>query len=92
MSGSGIQPWSMPGSKIRALKRPWTGVCQRRDGSTFLIYEDCTSRYDATPALKALAKKKGAILLAAINGWHEKRILDLSWGPEKNPRYDQKIK
>jgi hypothetical protein len=81
MSGSGIQPWSLPGSKIRALKRPWTGVCQRPDSSTFLIYEDCTSRNDATPALKKLAIKEGGELLAAINGWHEKRILDMKWGP-----------
>lgn len=91
MTDSGIQPWSLPGSKIRALKRPWTGVCQRSDGSTFLIYADCTSRYDATPTLKKLAAKEFSTLLAVINGWHERRILDLSWGPAKNPSKSQKI-
>lgn len=80
MSGSGIQPWSMPGSKIRALKRPWTGIGLREDGETFVVYDVATSRKDATPALAKLAEEKGGRLIAALNGGHEERILDMKWG------------
>ena len=55
MSGSGVQLWSLPGSKVRALKRPWTGVGIMPDGTTFVVYDIATSRIDATPALAKLA-------------------------------------
>jgi len=80
MSGSGIQPWSLPGSKIRALKRPWTGIGLREDGETFVVHGLATSRVDATPELSKLAKAEGGRLIAALNGGHEDRILDMKWG------------
>ena len=80
MSGSGIQPWSLPGSKIRALQRPWTGIGIKPDGTTFVVYDVATSRIDATPALSKLADAEGGKLIAAINGGHELRIIDMSWG------------
>jgi len=82
-SGSGVQPWSMPGSTVRALKRPWTGIAIKPDGTTFLIHDVCTSRNDATPALKAQASEMGGRLIAAINGGLEDRIIDMSWGSHK---------
>lgn len=79
MTDSGVQPWSLPGSNIRALKRPWTGIAIRVDGSTFLIHDVCTSRNDATPALKQQAQEMGGRLIAAINGGLEDRILNMNW-------------
>lgn len=80
MSSSGVQPWSLPGSTVRALKRPWTGIGLKEDGTTFLVHDVCTSRVDATPALAKLAEE-GGTLIAALNGGHENRILDMKWGP-----------
>lgn len=79
MSGSGVQPWSLPGSTVRALKRPWTGVGIRPDGTTFCVYDVATSRRDATPALSKLAAEQGGRLIVAINGGHEERIIDMTW-------------
>ena len=81
MSSSGVQPWSMPGSTVRALKRPWTGIGIMPDGTTFCVHDVATSRVDATPVLQKQAILKGGVLIAALNGGHEDRILDMKWGP-----------
>ncbi len=79
MSGSGIQPWSLPGRKIRALQRPWTGIGIKPNGTTFVVYYVAKSRIDATPAHSKLADAEGGKLIAALNGGYEPGIIDMSW-------------
>jgi hypothetical protein len=60
------------------------------DGTTFVVWGIATSRIDATASLSKLAAKKGGKLIAALNGGHEERILDMKWGPGDG--YKRKIK
>lgn len=73
----GVQPWSKPGSNIRHLGRPYTGICRRPDGTKFLVYAPHVLHHqDALRQLQPLADEEGGELVACIGGWHERDIVN----------------
>jgi len=76
----GIQSWSLPGSTVTALKRPYTGIAINPDGEPFLLHCEATWVQDAKEQLDPLARIAGGNLIAALPGYHQGRILT-TWHP-----------
>ena len=79
----GIQPWSLPGSKITGLKRPHTGIAVMPDGTPFIVRCDASRIQEAKQILDPLARAAGGHLVAAMPGYREERILT-TWIPDYN--------
>jgi len=81
---SGIQPWSLPGSTMTGVPRPYTGIAIKNDGTPFLVRCETTGWIqDAKQHLDPLARAAGGHLIAAIGGYVEERILT-TWQPDFN--------
>jgi hypothetical protein len=80
----GIQPWSLPGSTMTSVPRPYTGIAIKEDGEAFLVRCEVGGWIqDAKAQLDPLARVAGGHLIAALPGYHEARIL-ATWQPDFN--------
>ena len=76
----GIQSWSLPGSNMTAVPRPYTGIAIMEDGTPFTVHCEAVWVQDAKEQLDPLARVAGGHLIAAMPGYPQDRIL-ITWKP-----------